>query len=1697
MEQNIAKYNFLKSLSDDEKKLLQEKYDISPSINKPEFLEYFLKFNRAMGIEIFDKYIELSKLYLAMNPAEKLYHARNIIDNKYTKKDLPEFKSEILDFLELKNIQTQFPNKFNREMMSFLNKSSVEFMYNVILNAYKGLPRMSFFEISKLFNRNNLMHSKNRYLNYITPINLRRNIYYSKKIRHMIVIYNNDVKELLKNYSLTTNPELKGKFDKTVLGMKNTLFPNIFKPYVRGGKGKKGGFRDDEIIEEREATLEDFRDIDKEPEIIKIAAREFKDHFKYTGNPMNENQIVNRLEHLRTSINRISEFIMEVTDKKYYKKLKVDKIEILIKNKLIEDAEVLFSDDPQLKSFYMKKIHDQISNFSYVNDRLLKDNKFTFEELCNDLIYREYNYMHRVRVSMNLLSNITENLGIKINKNNFVDAVSINGVLLNLNYEYQKNFGQKDDKKFFIGSPTIAYMRNLHDIFDKENIKLEKIKDYKMEDLNIPTLDEAHSTRVDLIENYSNKITEYEKLKNKRVESEIKNDLENYKLNFILKGQNFYYENIDNDNNKINDNLLNLEKELIKKEFEIIQNMTNHPVNSDEYKEVSSLINNINNLTAEKENKKLDDVDKMLKRKRLNNKGYVFVTFISSDEAKKLYLEGQLGIKIKNKLCEITPKFNQTHNNMDLIKLIDLAKNDQVIIGKEEEIKIAEKKILDFESNLDEKLDKKQKEIKEVIEAYKDLYSDPFKKHNKNNPLSKEEEEKIKYGLKRLEKETGVNNYWILEEDKLDELRKIKDKRMTKTYLDWQLLKKGILPEDVLKRNNSENKNLLEQTVNENFSEKEKFELKISGVGNNSSDNLSDYKSGKLTISEIKDKKNFIENYLGKDYLNSENFAFRKDQRDEAIYQEIKELRERFPKELFDKNDSEELKNVDINNLINDINMKYIKLLSQDDKPDELTKVELLDRMTNLSPVNKKIQLAITERNRLLENEELKQALTIKSFIDRTFLRENEQYGQIVDKNDENIQYNTYQDILYENSFSKNYWEKDTRTFKELIEEPIVRKIMEPTEEPAEGDSSFSAFLARRRILLEKEDKRKAELAAAAGETTQFDPERISLEQIKEIQNEKKDKVLDSIKLKYQMHMSSVLNVEKKNEGNQKNSEYKNLLSVEDNIFDYINNKKNDGKKKLEDFNEKLKIEKRKSEFLEELEKNFSKELETLPNFREYFNSIKNGTNPIQDKINKEKFNVENLKNLISYKTDSSTKDPLRDMISLLAKGKITNEEYEKYFVKEIQKNNSRLENWISPQYIENLNKEIKFKMGITDENEAQKLKVIESKYPLLFDDSIDHLKQFRDLEEKLEFINNTEEYFDNEYFFSANPIKLLEELARISKLRNLNVKVKFDDAGKLLIRREYKNAYKYDLDYIVNFDIEKERNKIIENIKNNNFLKVFEKECRAITKFLNDIIEQSLTIPEKKFFLSYVHKIIEAFDFKIQSYFDTKQISYFDLRNAIENLENLPILKVKTFLNSIINILNIPNEKSQKIFDVTEDLKNLAEFSKGIFIEREIEILAVLILNSNPNGGNIPLIENEFDENLRKNFINDVLLKKFENILQLEFNKKDFYLFRCFIKNDQDYADKNKIYNIVKSHLWKNYQNIVNEKYSLLFKKENEISYDCVSDMCNNIRDIYEVIKNTKDYPNYSNINVEIEAFSNKLQEYYLDVANLSKKIF
>jgi len=1825
LEQKIAKYNFFKSLTEDERNLLSSRYNLSLSINKPEFLDYFLKFNRAMGIQLFDKYIELSKLYIAMSPAEKLNHARNIIDNKYGTRDIHELKSGILDFLELKNIQTQLNNKFDFNIMQELSEAPLESMYNIIQQTYKGLPKLTYSDLIKLLNRQSLIQSKKGYLGFISQLNLKRNIYYARKIRKMIVVYNNDVKELQKNYDLVGDAELKVKYDAIVYNMKKTMFPNIFRPFSPMNKSFNQSQQQNQNLQNlqnqdntdlidnegssREANLEDFTDLDRAPDIIKSAARDFKDHFKYTGKAMTENQIINRLEHLRTSIAHITEFIMNVTDKHYYKKLKMGKVDKMIKKKLMEDAEVLFTDDPQLKTHYMKRINKELSKFSYVNDRTLQDTPYTFQEISQDLIYREYDYMHRVRIALNLLSNVQENLGVKVNKRNFVEAVSINGVLTHLNYDYADDFSsKKPTSQHFYGSPAIAYVNNIHRVFSEELDKVDKIKEIKLKELRIPTLDEAHSTRSELIEIYTSKIAEYEKLKKERIENEIKSDLENYKFDFLINGENL--ENLNSTNNKdnlcLNNNnsfndksssffdvglsnraLLDLEKELLKKEFEIIQNTSLRPENLEEYKDVSSLVKNIStlqkeqtsdagssdssstsNLNKNSEEDSIKKVDKILKRKRLLNKGYAFITFLSSDEAKRLYLEGQLGVKLQNKLCNIEPKFDRTHNSMDIQRLLELASKDSVIIGKEDEIKQAEHKILEFESQLDEKLNTKQREINEVITAYRDLYSDPFKKHDLNNPFSKEEEERLKFSLKKLEEKTGVSNYWILEEDKLDELRKIKDKRITKTYLDWQLLKKGVVPESVLKsfadndsRKSTSNSSsgiaqLLQKEINSNFSEKEKFELSFT-QNNRNNKNTS---IGRITPESITDKKAFIEAYLGKDFLDAESFGFRADKRDEAIYNEVRDLRERFPKALFEQNlygtspkseleleaqaqsPASDQMAVSIDSLIENINKKYLNILQnavEDEKSGEpqLTKVDLLDRITNLSPVNKKLQLIITERNRLLEDDELKQSISIRNFIDRTALIELDQNAKLVDDYSLGVQYNLLQDLKYETSLSKKYWEKDERTFvdEDAEDEEFLDREEEEVLEPAEGDSSFAAFITRRRQMLEQSNKKPENAAAATADDkdkkTQFDSGKLSIEQIQETQEQKKNKGIENIRLKYQMHMSSVIG---KTPSGDLNSNFNNLnnntnykskvnnnynsksraAAVVDNVFEYLKNKKNANQQKLEKFNEKVKVEKKKAEFIAELELNFAKEIETLPSFREYFEALKNNEDPISSKIKSEgKFSVENLKEIISYETDSKSKDSFRDMIALLSKGKLGAEDYQKFFVKQVQKNQSVLEQWLNEESLAAITEEIKFSMGINKQNEAEQLRILQAKFPVIFDSEINHVKTYREFAEKIEFIENTEEYFENEYYYSAKPLDLLLELARISKLRsNISVSVRFDDEGKLAIRREFKNGYKYDLDSIINFDVETQRAKLVDRIRNNNFLSEFEKEARAVTKFLNDSAVSKVNLFEKKeHFVAYVDKLLDAFDFKIQKYFgyfDTAIFSFLDLKNAIKNLENMPLANKRPFLNSLINILNIPNTNKAQSFELNESLKLLAEFSDGLFAEREIAILGILILHSNSSlkvGKNIPLIEIEFNEEMRRNFISEVFVKSIEQIsLQLDFSTKDISVIKCLLRSDSNYNDNLKVYNVVKTHLWRSYKNEMNEKYSLLFNREKEInSAAAISENCGNIKDLYDIIRQYKAEDlekinsNAKSIQEEINLFSNKLQEYYIDVANMSKGVF
>lgn len=1700
-----------------------------------------------------------------MSPAEKVHHAKNILDNKYTKINIPNFKTALPDFLELKKLKTNIYDENIQEISSRLNVTSIENMYNLIYQTYKSLPRITFIEFSRLLDRNNLIPNKLRYLSFIAPINLRRKIYYAKKIRKMIVIYNNDIKELTKNYAMVKDASLKKKYDQTINDIKKTIFPNIFKKYE--GRGKRR-FNENQFEPEqkRQSTLEDFEDLENQPEIITSAARDFKDHFKYTGKEMNEGQIINRLEHLRTSIARITEFVLNVTDKKFYKKSKIQRIDKAIKRKIYEDAEVLFADDPELKNFYMKKINKELGKLSYVHDSKMSDVPMSFQQASEDLIYREYSYMNRVRIALTAMSNIKKNLEISVNKNNLVDAVSVNGVLMHLNYDYSTDFTDIKTKRprTSFGSPTIAYLDNIKNIFESEMKQIEQIKEHKLKDLEIPNIDEAMATRKDLIENYTNKIAEFEKMKNERLEEEVQGEIDDFKFEYFVNGENFGFENPQDtkgnlntfkefnlDNNGVN--LLDLEKELIKKEYEIIQNSenNNNPENLEEFKDVSSLVKNISNLNSlensensleKNEGNSLQKSEEILKRQRLMNKGYAFVTMISSNEAVKLYLEAQLGLKIKNNICDIEPKFDKTHNSMDIERLIENSKKDSILLGKEEEIKSVQNKIFNFESSLDQKLDKKQKEIKEVISAYRDLYSDPFKKHDARNPLSFEEEEKIKFGLKKMQKETGVNNLWILEEDKLDELRKIKDKRMTKTYLDWQLLKKGIIPENVLRNSYSNNSNVLttgeimSKNIDSNFSEKEKFELKIPLNANNESysilnknENSYDYnKPGRLSQEEISDKKKFMENYLGKDYLKTETHGFQEDKRDLAIYNEIKELRERFPKELFDEkiygNTKEAKKIIDTNldSLIDNLNEKYISLVNnlESDKEKgepELTKVELMDRMTNMSPVNKKLQLIITERNRLLENDEIKQNITINNFLEKTALRDINENAKLLDDFNENIQYNTVQDIRYESSDFKHYWAKDERNFMEFeyeFKEPEV-KIDDTLEAPAEGDSSFNAFLIKRKMKMQEEDKKKLE---EKEKENQFDSSKINIEQLNEITKNKKEKIMENLKMKYQMHLNTVKNkdlkglenYESENANNNNNSF--NKEEIEENIFDYMENKRNFNKKNFKKINEKIQLENKKAEFISQLEKNFSQEIQTLPNFQEYFNSIKKNLNPLEEKIKSDKFSVEDLKKEISYdfnneNNNNKNTDPIRDMMSVLNKGKLSNEDYEKHFLNYNQNQKNKMEKWLSEEKLNSITNEIKFSMGINKENEPEKLRILEAKYPFAFDENLDHAQYSKELMLKMEELENLEDNFESEYIFSQDNFKLLSEMVRISKLKNSKVSVHFSEEGNLVIRREFKNTYKYDLDFFMNFDLEKERRNLIEKIKVNNFLNIFEKKAMNFTRFVN-IIEKNkinFTENEKKNFVEKCEELKFRFDSHMNLYFKTNLINFSDLKSALEKFDNLPLNKTTEFLKSLTKILNIPSSnKPNEIINLTRNLENLADFSDNIFIEKEILSLAYLMFNEalkHSKDNKIPHMNYEFTSQNKRTFKANVILKSLKKTLESEFSNKEIQIIKYLLgQTSEEITDSLNVHEIIKMQMWEDYKKIMNEKYSMLFKKEKEIFEDFVIEKALDMKNYWEnneiILNSSKNFKNES-INKEIISFTRNMQDYYIDMAKLSKRNF
>jgi len=124
------------------------------------------------------------------------------------------------------------------------------------------------------------------------------------------------------------------------------------------------------------------------------------------------------------------------------------------------------------------------------------------------------------------------------------------------------------------------------------------------------------------------------------------------------------------------------------------------------------------------------------------------------------------------------------------------AESDINIKDKLKDLKEAEEKLNKFESDFKAEMDKNHKDYEQVLTSYKDMYSDPFKRHDENhNPFDSDEEREIKHNLKKQEGANNINNLWLYEDKNLEKLRIGQDNKISKKFLDWELLKRGVVPE--------------------------------------------------------------------------------------------------------------------------------------------------------------------------------------------------------------------------------------------------------------------------------------------------------------------------------------------------------------------------------------------------------------------------------------------------------------------------------------------------------------------------------------------------------------------------------------------------------------------------------------------------------------------------------------------------------------------------------------------------------------------------------------------------------------------------------------------------------------------------------------------------------------------------------------
>ena len=387
LNKQIEKLKFYRSLSQEERKHVKEKYNVDFKVNTVDFIDYFLQFSRTFGIEIFDKQIELTTLFLSMSPIEKQYIGKKLAENP---RNLSLFDDSIYEFLNLKRRAYINRPYDNLNLLNNLNtlKKNVSTRINTLTYQSKRRDNSKNFLITEQVNMQR--HITSKYTEYWSKFVRDKRLVTIFAIR--LTSMQGEVRSII--HKIKDSGDLY--INKYMERAKSLMFPTVNEYYDK--KSKTFMFKS--ITKDK--MTEDSIKLDEE---IK------KNFLKgMNENENSDDQDIKRLEKLdpkldfeiKNALDDIEHFQEKLVDKvislnKFIlpKNSNFDILKEHMKSKLTEYANSFIDNEEMRKNAY-EKLEDSMRCMKYV-DCNLEEKEFKFWQLVENLVAMEMEYLDKTR----------------------------------------------------------------------------------------------------------------------------------------------------------------------------------------------------------------------------------------------------------------------------------------------------------------------------------------------------------------------------------------------------------------------------------------------------------------------------------------------------------------------------------------------------------------------------------------------------------------------------------------------------------------------------------------------------------------------------------------------------------------------------------------------------------------------------------------------------------------------------------------------------------------------------------------------------------------------------------------------------------------------------------------------------------------------------------------------------------------------------------------------------------------------------------------------------------------------------------------------------------------------------------------------------------------------------------------------------